>query len=162
MVDFEQDITNFRRQGIYNYQFDVAGNEILNPSASAYQQIFFAIPLSNANYDQTRILSYYDPTFTEFVRPVTSSVEVVVSTQELQDQLLLAQDQNQVLTAQLSELITANEQVSSPATDQLIKDTIIGLRVSLGQGKLESDFTSEFPYFPLPADIQPSQILSSQ
>jgi hypothetical protein len=162
MTDFNQDIKNFQNYGTYNYQFDVAGNEILNPSSSMFQQVHISMPLANFNYDQTRILSYYDPTFTEFVRPITASVDNSVSSQDLQDQLLLAQDQNVQLTSQLSELIAVSQQTSTAASDQLIKDTIISLRISLGQGKIPEDFVPDFPYLPLPLDQQPSQQQASQ
>ena len=77
-------------------------------------------------------------------------------------QLLLAQDLNEQLTSQLEELIAANEATGTSANEQLIKDTIIGLRVSMGQGNIEAEFATEFPYAPLPAHQQPSQQTSTQ
>ena len=75
MTDFSQSIANFTNYGTYNYQFDSEGNEIVNPSSSIFQQVYFNIPLGNFAYNNVKIPSFYDATFTEFI-PTTSSVAV--------------------------------------------------------------------------------------
>src|SRR5271169_2833095 len=67
MVDFSQQIANFKQYGTYDYIFDSVGNIVLNASSSIFQQVYFSLPLGNNNYNESKILSFYDPTFTEFV-----------------------------------------------------------------------------------------------
>lgn len=157
MADFTQDINNFVNYGTYNYQFDTAGNEILNPSSSIFQQTYFAFPLIDVNYDKSKILSFYNPTFTEFVKPLTSSLSASLSSEDLVQQLTVVQTENTQLTEQLNELILANEQSPNAANEKVIRDIIIGLRIQLGQGQLVADFETMFPYLPLPINQQPSQ-----
>jgi hypothetical protein len=157
MADFSRDIKNFQSYGTYNYQFDTAGNEILNPSSSVFQQVYFSFPLKDVNYNQTKVLSFYDPTFTEFVKPITSSAVPVVSNEDLNQQLSTVKLENFQLAAQLNELIAANEQSPNLANERVIKDTIIGLRIAQGEGQIIADFETTFPYFPLPLDQQPSR-----
>jgi hypothetical protein len=154
MVQFTKDISNFQKFGTYNYRLDEVGNEILNPSSSVFQENYFAFSLTNLNYDQSKILSFYNPEFTEFVKPkVTESIsrgdDVELEIQNLKTE-------NSVLLAQLNELIAQSEMTSNVATEQLIKNIILNLRVNLGQGKIEADFNTEFPYLPLPSEEQPS------
>jgi len=157
MADFSQNIANFTKLGTYQYQFDSVGNEILNPSSSIFQQNYFAFQLTDLNYDQSKVESFYDPTFTEFVVPsvTTSSIEIV-TTENLTQQIIDVTNQNVQLQAQLNELIVSSEQQTSDVDKQTIKNTIILLRVQQGQGKVISDFSSEFPYLPLPPDQQSS------
>ncbi len=156
MANFTQDISNFTRFGTYNYQFDEVGNEILNTSSSIFQQNYFAFSLTDLNYDQTKVLSFYDPIFTEFIKPVTQSVSQSVSFNDVQQQLSIAQSQNSQLQTQLNELVALSEQSSNSATQQAIKDIIISLRIQLGQGKVVGDFGLDFPYAPLPLAEQAS------
>lgn len=154
MANFSQDISNFTRFGTYNYRLDEVGNEILNPSSSIFQENYFAFSLSDLNYDQTKILSFYNPTFTEFVKPEVTESIVVTEDTELTIQTL--KTENADLQTQLNELIAQSEMSSNVATEQLIKNIIINLRVNLGQGKIEADFNTSFPYLPLPSEEQPS------
>jgi hypothetical protein len=156
MVNFKQDISNFTRFGTYNYQFDEVGNEILNPSSSIFQQNYFSFSLTDLNYDQQKILSFYNPTFTEFIKPVTQSDSASVSLIDVQQQLATAQSENSQLQIQLNELIALSDQSSNSANQQSVKDIIIGLRIQMGQGKVVGDFNSNFPYAPLPPDEQAS------
>ena len=61
MTDFSQQIENFKQYGTYDYVFDSVGNEVLNPSSSIFQQVYFALPLGDCNYNESKILSFYNP-----------------------------------------------------------------------------------------------------
>jgi hypothetical protein len=49
MADFTLQVQNFERYGTFDYKFDEAGNIILTPSASIYQQFYLSIPLADVN-----------------------------------------------------------------------------------------------------------------
>ena len=152
MVDFTQQIKNFTSFGTYNYMFDSVGNEILNPSSSVFQQVYFALPLRNQTYNDSKILAFNDPTFTEFVPVITSSASASVFPQEAIDQINQITAENLALQSQLDAVVVASTQNSSSAEAQSIKDTILTLRMQLGQGQTMADFESTYPYLPIPLE----------
>jgi hypothetical protein len=154
MTDFSQQIANFTNYGTYNYKFDEAGNEILNPSSSTFQQVYFSIPIGNNVYNKNKILSFYDPTFTEFIpNKITSSVSTIFP-QEAIDQINSITYQNTQLQSQLDSLINKSEQNSGSANIQSTKNIIIDLRIQLGQGNSQSDFQNIYPYLPIPLELK--------
>ena len=153
MIDFALQITNFEKYGTYNYRFDEVGNVILNPSSSIFQQNYLSIPLSNINYNNDKISSFYDITFTEFAQPVKTNVTASTSI-EIIDQLNSVTIKNQELQNRLDTLILENEQNNSAASIQSVRDIIIPLRIQLGQGFSSANFQSEFPYLPLSVEEQ--------
>jgi len=154
-MDFRQQIANFTNYGTYNYRFDDIGNEILNPNSIIFQQVYLGLPLGNIIYNNNRILSFYDPTFTEFVpSTITSSVTPSVFSQEAIDQINAITYQNVQLQGQLESLIASSTEDSSSADVQSIKNTIINLRSQLGQGSFEGDFQEVYPYLPLSIEEQ--------
>jgi len=151
MADFALQISNFEKYGTFNYRFDEAGNIILNPSSSTFQQNYLTLPLTNVNYNDNKIASFYDPTFTEFVKPEFSTTSSNIPI-DVVDQINSLESQNQNLQIQLNELISQSELNSSAASLQAIKDIILGLRIQLGQGFSSADFESDFPYLPIPLE----------
>ena len=148
MTDFSQSIANFTNYGTYNYQFDSEGNEIVNPSSSIFQQVYFNIPLGNFAYNNVKIPSFYDATFTEFI-PTTSSVAVSSSVpQDVLNQITDITNQNTQLQSQLTSLIALTQMNTGSADQQAVENTIINLRIMLGQGSTPNDFQSVFPYLP--------------
>ena len=100
MADFTVQVTNFEKHGAFDYRFDEAGNVVLNPSSSAFQQHYLSIPLSNINYNNNKIKSFYDVEFTEFVAPATASANAL-SPAEIADQINSLTAQNQELQDRL-------------------------------------------------------------
>ncbi len=157
MTNFSQQIADFTTNGTYNYLFDSVGNEIINPSSSVFQQVYFAIPLGNYVYNNSRITSFYDSMFTEFIpSAISSSTSSSVSLfpQDALDQISAITYENAQLQNQLQTLIATSEQNSGSADTQSIKNTIINLRIQLGQGSLSSDFEDVYPYLPIPLESQ--------
>lgn len=152
MADFTIQITQFLKNGTFDYQFDSAGNVILNTSPSAFQQNFLSLPLKNVNYNNSKLLSFYDPTFTEFVAPPTSSADL--SSTSVLDQINTLTAQNQELHDQLDQVIALNELSDSAANIQAVQSIIISLRIQLGQGQTADDFQTTFPYLPVPLENQ--------
>lgn len=158
MADFSVQINNFQNYGTYNYLFDEAGNEILNPSSSVFQQHFIAFPTVNMDYDHDKIQSFYDPTLTEFTPPQATGSQSTLP-QDIIDQINDITQKNQVLANQLDDLIAKSELTSAEADSQLVKDIILTLRIQLGQGASSSDFFNEFPYLPIPIDQRDTTLL---
>ena len=154
MIDFNQQIANFTNYGVYNYKFDEVGNEILNPSSSVFQQVYFALPLGNYVYNKSKILSFYDPTFTEFIPAQTTSSVQSIFPQEAVDQINVITYQNIQLQSQLESLIKNSEQDSGSADVQSIKNIITDLRIQLGQGSSPYDFQNIYPYLPIPLELK--------
>lgn len=154
MIDFSKQITDFKNYGTYNYKFDSVGNEILNPSSSVFQQSYFALPLGNCVYNNSKILSFYIPAFTEFIPQVTSSVSPSTFPQDAIDKINIITNQNIQLQTQLESLIASTESDSNSADIQSVKNTIVNLRTQLGQGSVSTDFESVYPYLPIPLESQ--------
>lgn len=155
MADFAQDIKNFTDFGTYNYIFDEAGNEVVNPSSSVFQQNYFALPLANVVYDNNKILNFYNPTFLEFVKaPSSSSNSTSSMSQDVLDQLNQITFENQQLQDQLNNLVNATTVNTASADNQSIRDTIINLRIQLGQGITPLDFDTVFPFLPIPVELR--------
>ena len=154
MTDFSQQIADFTNNGTYEYLFDSEGNEIVNPSSSVFQQIYFALPLGNYVYNESKISSFYDSTFTEFIPVTTTSGSTSVFPQEAIDQINTITYQNAQLQSQLQNLISTSNMNSGSADAQSIQNTITNLRIQLGQGLTASDFENTYPYLPIPLESQ--------
>lgn len=150
MGDFEKNIANFQKNGTFVYIFDEAGNITLNPSSSIFQQNYISFPTVNINYNDSKIDSFYDDTFSEFVS--TNQTQTTNISQEIIDQINEVTKRNQLLQNQLNDLISQTEIDSAAADNQAIKDIIIELRIQLKQGSTSADFNDDFPYLPIPVD----------
>lgn len=149
MADFSQDIQNFQRYGLYIPKFDSVGNMTFNSSSANFNQVYVAFPLSNVKYNNSKIQSIYETEFTEFI-PTTSSLnESTQSVDNLQQQLDVIQQENVTLKSQLDSVIALNEQSGSAASEQATKQVLLELRKALGQGRVDSDFSTDFPYTPI-------------
>lgn len=145
MVDFSENIRNFERSGDYEYKFDDSGNLIFNSSSVDFSQVYLSIPLVNIIYNNNKLNTFYDPKFVEFI-PTVSPTVPAVNVDDLQQQLDTVQQENTTLKNQLDTIIIQNESNSSVADQMAIKQVILELRKNLGQGRVESDFSSTFPY----------------
>lgn len=151
MADFDTDIKNFSNYGTFIYKLDEAGNVILNPSSSVFQQHFISIPLVDYLYNIQKILSFYNPNFIDFPKlEVTSSASMLPL--DVVEQINTITKQNTELQSRLDSLIAQSEVTSTSADQQAIKDIVIGLRIQLQQGNSSLDFQSDFPYLPIPID----------
>jgi len=141
MNNFNVDIENYKRYGTYNYNFDGVGNLTFNNASSNFNQNYIAFPLNNIIYNKSKIESIYDVNFNEFI--VQSQITSSVSTEELIYKINMVENENQSLRNELNNIINSSDlDINSLA----IKQVIIELRISLGEGKIESDFSNTFPY----------------
>lgn len=147
---FSQDIDNFTRYGTYTYKFDEVGNVAMSLQSEDFSKVYLAFPLNNFVYDSAKIESFYDAAFTEFIP--ASQIEqkkVAAEIRQVQADLVAEKEKNAELTAQLDTLITSSESDSSKAASDATKQVILELRKELGQGRVESDFSTDFPYTPI-------------
>jgi len=147
MSDFSQDIQNFQRYGTYTYRFDTVGNMTFDSSSVNFNQVYLAFPLQNVIYNPLKIKTMYNIEFEEFIPQVV--VEPSSSSDNLQQQLDIIQQENITLRSQLDSVISQNETESSVADQIATKQVILELRKAVGQGRVESDFSDTFPYTPI-------------
>jgi len=147
MADFSQDIWNFQKYGTYTYKFDSVGNMIFDSCSVNFNQVYVAFPLQNPVYDNSKIETMYNVNFEEFVPQVIQDTQESVS--NLQQQLDIVQQENVTLKTQLDSVITQNEVSGSVADQMATKTVILELRKALGQGRVETDFSEDFPYTPI-------------
>jgi hypothetical protein len=148
MSDFSADIKNFQRYGTYNYTFDNVGNSVFNSSSANFNQVYLAFPLQNVVYDNVKIKSMYIVDFQEFI-PQTASLSPTASIEDLQQQLDVIQQENTTLKGQLDTVVAQTQDSGSAADIMATKQVILELRKSLGQGRVDSDFSTDFPYTPI-------------
>lgn len=147
-MDFSNEIAKFQSTGVYNYQIDDGGNLLISSQSSEFNQHYISIPLSTDEYSASKINSFYPTNFTEFI-PTQISVVSTSSISDLTNELSHSLSLNNTLQTQLEQITNIQQSNSSAADTLAAKQTIIGLRMSLGQGHSNTDFSSIFPYIPL-------------
>ena len=145
--NFSKNIENFQRYGTYVYKFDAVGNLTFDSSSADFSRVYLSLPLRNAIHNNTKIQAFYDPTFTEFVPPPVESEDI--SSEESQQQVNILEEENASLKSQLEVLTTQSESDDSAANQLATKQVILELRKALGEGRVDSDFSEEFPYAPV-------------
>jgi hypothetical protein len=147
---FSREISDFQRYGIYSYSFDEAGNVVLNPNSNNFSQVFLGFSLGNFVYDNGKIEAFYDPTFREFVP--ASQIEqqqTEESIRQMQEDLNAEKEKTDALITQLNSLVELSNESSTEANNLATKQVILELRKALGQGRVDSDFSDDFPYSPI-------------
>ena len=147
MADFSQDISNFQRYGAYTYKFDSVGNMTFDSSSANFNQVYLAFPLQNVLLKDSKVQTFYNTSFEEFVPEVVAPP--TVSNENLQQQLDQIQSENDTLKSQLDSLIVQSESSGSNIDQIASKQVVLELRKALGQGRVESDFSEDFPYTPI-------------
>jgi hypothetical protein len=147
MADFTQDIYNFRQYGTYAYKYDGVGNLTFNSSSTDFSQVYLALPLRNAAYNNPKVNSFYNIEFEEFI-PSTGSSTSVQDSQILEEQLAAMRQENEALKSQLDAVIAQSEESGTVADQMATKQVILELRKSLGEGRVDSDFSETFPFTP--------------
>lgn len=149
MSDFSQEISDFKNYGTYSYEFDNVGNLTFNSSSTDFHQVYLSLPLKNIVYNNSKIQTFYDVQFTEFIPQLSTTASASSSADVLQTQLQSVQQENISLKSQLDDLILQTELTSSAADQQAVQQVILELRKALGQGRVDSDFSTTFPYTPI-------------
>jgi hypothetical protein len=85
----------------------------------------------------------------EFAELQTLQVEEKRDTLELLNQYNNLLEENRLLNQTVNSLIEKYENNDDKQVINALKDTIINLRIQLGQGNVPSDFGDDFPFLPL-------------
>lgn len=141
MNTFNKQINQFLVDGQFTNNIDDVGNVNLSTSPVNINDQYISITLTNSIYNQEQIESLYDVNISEFIIP-SSNISVVTKSADV-DQLI---QENDSLKNQLNAVI-ASSNINSENSDVLAaKNTIISLRIQLGQGKTTEDFSEVYPY----------------
>jgi hypothetical protein len=146
MSNFDEEIQQFQRYGTYTYKYDSVGNFLFDGSSTDFSRVHLSLPLLNIKYNNTKIVAFQKPVFEEFV---PSTVITPTNTEELQQQLNVVSDENISLKQQLDSLVSNSEVNSKDADSMAMKQVILELRIRLGEGRFDSDFSADFPYMPI-------------
>jgi hypothetical protein len=144
MNSFESDINTFLVQGTFTNNLDEVGNVNLFTEPVDANQRYVAVSLLNYIYDNEKIISLYDVTINEFSVPTAITASAGETTN--QDTITQLTSENLSLKDQLNAVLIASAANSTNAEVAAAKNVIINLRIQLGEGKLESDFSDVFPY----------------
>lgn len=144
-IPFHSKINKFQTIGDYDYKFDEVGNVIVDSSSMEFSHNYLSLPLLNLNYDAKKIESFYDVNFTEFSPAIVQDQPPSDILEPVNFELL---EENAQLKIKIDELIKLSESDSSIASNEVVKQVILDLRIALKQGIEERDFSTDFPYTP--------------
>ena len=144
MNNYQTYINNFLFTQQFSNNLDNLGNINLSTSSSKESEIFIAFNLNDYNYDNDAITNLYDTTIT--TNNVINNNEIITISQDLQNSYDNAIAENQALQNSLGDLIAVVEANPAQAEAMASRDTIIALRIQLGEGASAADFSTEFPY----------------
>lgn len=116
-----------------------------NNSKNISNLYYTNIPLKVITYDNSKFENKDNVEFTQFIPVVTSSIEEETVSLDEYNTLL---DQNNELSNALTNLVSKYENNDSEQMILAMKEEIINLRIQLGQGSSETDFSEDFPYLP--------------
>ena len=153
MANFSQEIQDFQRYGTYQYEFDAAGTLTFNSSSNKFSQVYLSFNLQNTKYNNDKIQSFYTNKFNEFI-PTEESNTSIPEQNNNNTEFSVLEEEN-VLLKQKLDLLTGQLDNSTVISDNLaIKQVILELRKLLGQGRVDSDFSLDFPYSPIRKEIR--------
>lgn len=131
---------------------DMYGNLNLISNSTVVSASIVGFLLEKQIYNTDYINNYYSPTFTEFtatpsyVSPDTASNQMVA----LQGQLQQTQTQLDLTKIQLNTVISQSSGMGELRAEQSASMALaIALRIQLGEGSSQSDFSTVYPWLPL-------------
>lgn len=145
MKSFSEEINNFQTYGTYEYVFDAGGNLVFKKPADTFSEQYCSIPLIDYSYDETKIHSFYQFEFKEFI-PTTVKTGVDLANSIENNPL---EEENKMLKDKLLLLTEIADSNQTQSDILATKQIILELRIALKQGFSERDFSEAFPYLPL-------------
>lgn len=141
MNTFDSNIKNFLLTGEFENNIDDLGNIHLNTEPLYANEKYIGFYLKNYIYDKEKIESLYDININEFSIPEITGKE---NTSTSEDISTLTIENNQ-LKEQLNSAISSSLSTNGGLLDAA-KDVIVNLRIKLGEGTSNDDFSDSFPY----------------
>lgn len=143
------EVASFKNLGTFSNNVDSFGNYQLVFSVAQSMNgnlNYVKVPLKTIVYNDDKILDSNSFDFTELQ---TLQVEEKRNTAAVLEQYNNLLEENRILNQTVNDLIEKYENNDDKQVINAQKDTIIALRIQLGQGKVPSDFGDDFPFLPL-------------
>ena len=143
------DIYRFENTGKFSNNLDDYGNVQLVYSSEQSTDgnlNYVKIQLKEFNYDENKIL---DSNRVEFTELETLKKQETQNLNDVLSEYNNLLEENRILNQTVNELVQKYENNDDKQVISALKTTIINLRIQLGQGKVSSDFSDDFPFLPL-------------
>lgn len=143
------EVSTFKTFGTFTNNTDSFGN--LQLVYSVAQSVnanvnYVKVPLKTFVYNENKIVDSNTSDFTELQTPETQQKQNVNELLQQYNELLA---ENRILNQTVNELVEKYENNDDKQVIDAQKNTIIALRIQLGQGNVPSDFSDDFPFLPL-------------
>jgi hypothetical protein len=143
------EVATFKSFGTFTNNTDTFGN--LQLVYSVAQSVngnvnYVKVPLKTFVYNENKIVDSNSSDFTELQTPETQQKQNINEVLQQYNELLA---ENRILNETVNSLVEKYENNDDKQVIDAQKNTIINLRIQLGQGKVPSDFSDDFPFLPL-------------
>lgn len=144
-----EDVETFKNTGEFDNNQDSYGNIQLVFSAAQSMdgnKNYVKVPLKTIEYNELKITDTEQINFTELQTDESEekgNIDFVLE----QYNVLLAE--NKILNETVNSLVEKYENSDDKSVIDALKNTIIELRIQLGQGNVVADFSTDFPFLPL-------------
>ena len=142
-------VNKFKITGEFNNNLDDFGNYQLVYTVAqsmAAELNYVKVPLKTFVYNNNKIL---DSNTTEFNELQTLQAQEKRDVNEILQQYNNLLAENRILNETVNTLVEKYENNDDKQVISAMKSEIINLRIRLGQGKVPSDFSDDFPFLPL-------------
>jgi hypothetical protein len=142
-------VNKFKITGKFNNNLDDFGNYQLVftvAQSMASELNYVKVPLKTFVYNNDKIL---DSNTTEFNELQTLKAQETRDVNEILQQYNNLLAENRILNETVNTLVEKYENNDDKQVISAMKSEIVSLRIRLGQGKVPSDFSDDFPFLPL-------------
>jgi hypothetical protein len=142
-------VNKFKITGDFNNNLDDFGNYQLVftvAQSMAAELNYVKVPLKTFVYNNNKIL---DSNTTEFNELQTLKAQETRDVNEILQQYNNLLAENRILNETVNTLVEKYENNDDKQVISAMKSEIVNLRIRLGQGKVPSDFSDDFPFLPL-------------
>jgi hypothetical protein len=142
-------VNKFKITGEFNNNLDEFGNYqlVYTVAQSMVAELnYVKVPLKTFVYNNNKIL---DSNTTEFNELQTLQAQEKRDVNEILQQYNNLLAENRILNETVNTLVEKYENNDDKQVISAMKSEIINLRIRLGQGKVPSDFSDDFPFLPL-------------
>jgi hypothetical protein len=143
MKSFIPEINQFLLTGEFTNNLDNFGNINIFSVPNNINEEYVSFRLLNNLYDNKKIKELYDVSMEEIATPTVSEL---IETESNKDTISRLNIEVAALNDQLNAVINSSKIKTTDDDVAAAKNLIIQLRIQLGEGKVESDFSSQFPY----------------
>jgi hypothetical protein len=139
-MSIQSETEQFKLVGSASNNLDVFGNLHLSKVYSMLNETGVFFPVSKYTFSDDEIEKIYDVEITELSFPKKpGTVSIIPNNSNTNNNTA---EELTMLRTRLEETLTSDVELLAA------KDTIVQLRIQLGEGSVADDFSSEFPYLP--------------